>query len=114
MLQSQSFFRQNLQEGAQRPLNLPKCAEDGFFEGSTRTREVRCALWANEDELAGDEPRQFTNVEDARGRAVIDHRAEQLGWNLASGVLCQHPVVAGAFVWWRELFGIRGLVSGVL
>jgi len=55
-------------------LCLPKCAEDRFFEGSTCASKVYGAFSAvDKDEFAGDEPCQFTDLENAVGSAVIDH-----------------------------------------
>ena len=67
------FFRQDLEEGTQRPLCLPKGAEGRFFEGSTCASKIHGGSSADEDELTGDEPRQFGNLENAIGRAVVDH-----------------------------------------
>ena len=52
---------------------LPKRAEDRFFEGSACASKIHGAFLADEDELAGDEPRQFADLENATGRAVMDH-----------------------------------------
>ena len=73
MLELPGFFRQDPQESNQRPLCLPKCAEDWFFEGPTCASKVYGAFSADEDELAGDVPRQFADLENAMGRAVVDH-----------------------------------------
>ena len=68
------FFRQDPQESNQRRLCLPKCAEDWFFEAPTCASKVHGApLAADEDKLAGDEPRQFVDLENAMGCAVTDH-----------------------------------------
>ena len=67
------FFRQDLQEGTQRPLCLPKGAEDRFFEGPTGASKIHGAFWADEDELTGDEPCQFADLENAIGRGIVDH-----------------------------------------
>ena len=68
------FFRQDPQESNQRRLCLPKCAEDWFFEAPTCASKVHGALSAvGEDELAGNEPRQFANLENVMGRAVMGH-----------------------------------------
>ena len=64
---------QDLQEGAQRQLCLPEDVEDRFFEGPTCTSKIHGAFSAGGDELSGDEPRQFTNLENAIGCAVVDH-----------------------------------------
>jgi len=67
-------FRQDLQDGKQRPLHLPERAEDRFFEGPTCTSKTHGTVFStNEDELPGDEPRQFANLENAVGCAVVDH-----------------------------------------
>ena len=68
-----SSSRQDLQEGTQRQLCLPKRAEDRFFEGSTYASKIYGAFLADEDELTGDEPRQFADLENATGRAIMDH-----------------------------------------
>ena len=52
---------------------LPKCAEDWFFKGPTCASKVYGTFLADEDELAGDVPRQFADLENAMGRAVVDH-----------------------------------------
>ena len=58
----------------QRPLlYLPERAEDRFFERSTCASKIHSAFSANEDELVGNEPRQFVNLEDGIGRAIVDH-----------------------------------------
>jgi len=68
------FLRQDPQESDKRPLCLPKCAEDWFFEGPTCTSKVYGAFSAvDKDEFAGDEPRQFADPENAVGRAVMGH-----------------------------------------
>ena len=73
MLKLPGFFRQDPQESNQRPLRLPERAEDWFFEGPTRASKAQGAFSADEDELAGDEPRQFADLENAMGRAVVGH-----------------------------------------
>ena len=67
--------RQDLQESNQRPLCLPKCAEDWFFEAPTCASKVYGTFGADEDDLVGDVPRQFADLENAMGRAraVVDH-----------------------------------------
>ena len=68
------FFRQDPQESNQRPLSLPKYAENWFFEAPTCASKVHGAPSAvDEDELAGDVPRQFADLENAMGRAVMGH-----------------------------------------
>ena len=59
----QGIFSQHLQEDIQRALCLPERAENRFLEVPTRTGEVHGALWTDRDELTGDEPRQFTDLE---------------------------------------------------
>ena len=65
-------FWQDLQEGKQRPLCLPERTEGRFFEGPTCASKVHGASSADEDELAGDEPRQFADLENVMRRAVMD------------------------------------------
>jgi len=77
------FFRQDPQESNQRRLYLPKCAENRFFEGPTYASKVHGASSADEDELSGDKPRQFVNLENAMGRAVMDHSGLYGVWSLA-------------------------------
>jgi len=67
------FFRQDRQESNHR-LCLPKCAEDRFFKAPTCASKIHGApLAVDEDKLAGDMPRQFADLENAMGRAVMDH-----------------------------------------
>ena len=74
MFKLPGFFRQDPQESKQRRLCLPKYAEDWFFEGPTCASKVHGTFSAaDEDELAGDEPRQFVDLENAMGCAVTDH-----------------------------------------
>ena len=62
-----------LQEDKPRRLCLPQRAEGRFFEVPTCSGEIRGAFPADEDELAGDNPRQFADLENALGRVAI-HR----------------------------------------
>ena len=73
MLEIPGAFRQNTQESKQRRLRLPKCAEDRFFEAPTCASKVYGTFSADEDELAGDVPRQFADLENAMGCAFMDH-----------------------------------------
>ena len=73
MLKLPGFFRQDPQESNKQPLCLPKCAEDWFFEAPTCTSKVHGAFSADEDEFFGDEPRQFTDLDNAMGCAVMGH-----------------------------------------
>jgi len=57
VLELPGFFRQDPKESNQRRLCLPKCTEDWFFKGPTCASKVHSAFLADEDELAGDEPR---------------------------------------------------------
>jgi len=76
-----SFFRQDPQKSKRRRLCLPERAEDRFFEGPTRASKIHGALFcADEDELTGDEPRQFANLENAIGCAVMDHGGPHYGY----------------------------------
>ena len=56
---------------------LPQRAEDRFFEATTCAGEIRSALSAGRDELAGDDPRQLANLENAKGGVVVEHSSGQ-------------------------------------
>lgn len=48
-------------------------AEDRPPEAPGGTNEIHGAIFADEHEPTGDESRQFANLEDAIGRAVVEH-----------------------------------------
>jgi len=54
-------------------LRLPERTEVRLFEGPTCASKVHGAFSADEDELAGDEPRQFVDLENSMRRAVMGH-----------------------------------------
>ena len=55
-------------------MRFPKRAKDWFFEGPTYASKIHGALFgADKDELTSDEPRQLANLENAIGRAAMDH-----------------------------------------
>jgi len=85
-------------------LHLPQYTEDGFFEVPTRASEARSAFWTDEDEVTGDEARQFTNPENSMGCAVVDHgrSSAETDVNLA-------PVKRGG-----RISGLDGSVSVVV
>ena len=54
-------------------MSLPQCTEDRFFEATTRASEIRSALSADKDELAGNDFCQFVDLENAKGGVVAGH-----------------------------------------
>ena len=67
---------------------LPKGAEVRLFEGPACASKVYGAFSADEDELAGDEPRQFADLENAVRCAVMGHgNLDGLSAGGATGIL---------------------------
>jgi len=95
-----------------------------LFEGATCASKVHGAFSADEDELAGDEPRQFVNLENAMGCAFMDHGGmlwslAPVGWReLQALYVLGHlgkmlDFAAGiSRVPMRELLGRKGIYSG--
>ena len=63
-------------------MRFPQRAEDRFFEVSACTSETHDASPVDRDELTGDEPREFADLENAMGRAVVNHGDS---WRTATG-----------------------------
>ena len=61
------------QEGVQRRFCFPQRAEDGFFEISAYASGMHGVLSVGKDELAGDEPFEFADLEKAIVCVVVDH-----------------------------------------
>ena len=54
-------------------MRLPQRAEDRFFKVSACASKIHSTPPTDKDELAGDESREFADLENAMGRAVVDH-----------------------------------------
>ena len=54
-------------------MSLPQCTEDRFFKAPTCASEIHSVLSAGGDELTGDDPRQFTDLENAKGDVFVGH-----------------------------------------
>ena len=79
-------------------MRLPQRAEDRFFKVSACASKIHSTPPTDKDELAGDESREFADLENAMGRAVVDHgnsSRTKMGYWRPSVILMLHRFFCG-------------------